>query len=127
MGFSWFDSSYCPKADKTVLSLIMSTFKTVDVNGQQANLLVADLNDGQKLSVITNSLLQRLVKLLPKASPRSIIQDFAEELMKYADDGECDIEGFVSALQNELDFHKSVNLINEFFINERKPDPIVAH
>lgn len=30
------------------------------------------------------------------------------------------IEGFVQMLQTELDFHKSVNLINEFFIEEVK-------
>lgn len=107
----------------------MSTFKTVDVNGQQANLLVADLNDGQKLSVITNSLLERLVKLLPKADIHEIIGEFTKKLddRNTAEYPKVTIEEFTEMLTEELDFHKSVNLINEFFIKENEPELVQAH
>lgn len=105
--------------------------QTVDVNGKPATLLVADLNDGQKLSVITNSLLQRLVKLLPKADVKQIMLDFAKKVEDHAnydlEHDKLELIQFTDMLTEELDFHKSVNLINEFFIKENEPESVQAH
>lgn len=100
--------------------------KTIDIDGVEASVLVADLNEGQKLSVITNSLLQRLTKLLPKAKTREVISEFVDKLRDY-NNSEPKIEGFVQMLQEELDFHKSVNMINEFFVGETKESVKVVH
>lgn len=124
-------------SDKTGIIIIMKKTqeavyqppKTVDINGQQAILLVADLNEGQQLSVITTSLLERLVKLLPKAGVKSIVTEFADKLFNYAGSAgvkgkDLKIEEFVVMLQEELDFHKSVNMINGFFMMDLDKEPV---
>lgn len=102
---------------------------TVMVNGQSANLFVADLNEGQILSVVSTSLLQRLTNLLPLTDVATIIHEFCEKLMELETSNTRSVEAFVIMLQEELDFHKSINLINKFFIDMKESgslQPVVA-
>ena len=81
--------------------------------GKTATLLVADLQNGQKLSIISDSLLKRLVNLLPNTDFDNIKNSLITTISNTGD-----VEHLCEVLTKELDFHKSVNLINTFFIDQ---------
>jgi hypothetical protein len=94
-------------------------------DGRNANVFVADLNEGQELAIVTLPLLQRLAALLPKSSVPNLVRNFADNLREYSRYDNCNLKDYVDMLQNELDFHKSVNMIKSFVLSteERLEEP----
>lgn len=102
-------------------------FNTVELaDGRKATMLAPDLNDKQKLCVISESLLSRMKDLLPRVDFSYIKREFIETVMTTRK-----LEDFVSVIADELDFHNSVRKVTQFFEKEKmtvaeKPE-VVAH
>lgn len=91
-------------------------------NGDEAPVLVADLNKDIEMVIISKNVLKYLTKLLPKASIRDIIMNHVGNCnaLKYKEGST--IEEFVDVLREELEFHESINIIKEYMA---EPKPIV--
>lgn len=85
-------------------------------DGQEAPLLVANLNKDIKMAVVSQNVLKFLTSLLPTADVPAIVASFIDKLRdaKYS----CTMEEYVAMLREELEFHESVNLIKEFYAEE---------
>lgn len=83
----------------------------VEINGKKAQVLVADLNGDQKLAVVDQSVLQRLVDMLPRTNLTHLKEELCSDIM-----GAKDIKEICDIMVEELQFHKSVNLIETFFL-----------
>lgn len=83
-----------------------------------AEVLIPDTNGTIEPVIIDRRVLLFLIKLLPKASMRDIVDKFAEALAINSQD--MTMEDYIDALQEELNFHLSVNMIKEYVLPERK-------
>ena len=99
-------------------------------NGKEAPVLVANLNEGIDLVIVSKNVLSYLTKLLPKASVRDIIMSHVGNCnsLKYKEG--ATIEEFVEILRAELEFHESINIIKEYvgdvkpaYVKPNKPTP----
>lgn len=94
-------------------------------NGKEAPVLVANLNEGIDLVIVSKNVLSYLTKLLPKASVRDIIMSHVGNCnsLKYKEG--ATIEEFVDILRAELEFHESINIIKEYVsdVKPNKPTP----
>jgi len=94
-------------------------------NGKEAPVLVANLNEGIDLVIVSKNVLSYLTKLLPKASVRDIIMSHVGNCnsLKYKEG--ATIEEFVEILRAELEFHESINIIKEYVsdVKPNKPTP----
>lgn len=89
----------------------------VEVKGKQVVMLVPEI-DGQ-LAIVHLSVIQRLANMLKKASVPVIIEQFCELLMAGREGAK--LEEYVKALEDELAFHKTVNMLSEY-----KPEVVEA-
>lgn len=96
-------------------------------NGKEAPVLVANLNESIDLVIVSKNVLSYLTKLLPKASVRNIIMAHVGNCnnLKYKEG--ATIEEFVDILRAELEFHTSVNIIQEYIGSTAKPEPIPVY
>lgn len=94
-------------------------------NGKEAPLLVADLMSDIQMAIISQNVLAKLIALLPMASLSGIVQEFADKVQQFdykARQGKVTIEDFADLLREELEFHTSVNLIQEYIGSTAKPE-----
>ncbi len=108
---------------------VSQQFKTVEVNNKQIPVLVGDLNENIKLVVITDNVLKKLVQLLPSVSPNQIIENLISNLgdiVRLDLPKDITFKTYIETLQNELEFHKSVNLINSY-VKDGEPEITVQH
>ena len=78
--------------------------------------------------VITDNVLKKLVQLLPSVSPAEIIQNLISNLgdiVRVGLPNDTMFKFYIGTLQNELEFHKSVNLINSYIKEDNEPEVIV--
>lgn len=95
-----------------------STIPSLHLNdGRQAFNFVPELNADQQLAVVDVDVLKYLVELLPKADIAKIMQAFHEKTEKVET-----IEQWCALLQNELNFHASVNMLQQHLL-PAKPEP----
>lgn len=87
-------------------------------NGQNAPILVANLNEAIKMVIISEKMLKHLVKLLPEASISDIV---AEHVNNVNNMHPATMEKFTDILRDELEFHESINLVKEFVLREPAP------
>jgi len=80
--------------------------KFVDVVGQQVLVLTPDYE--RPLAIVDLAVIKRLASYLPKANLYDIRMAFISELQNVDS-----ISEYVKVIEEELAFHKSVNLINE--------------
>ena len=80
--------------------------KFVDVDGQQVLVLTPDYE--RPLAIVDLAVIKRLASYLPKANLYDIRMAFISELQNVDS-----ISEYVKVIEEELAFHKSVNLINE--------------
>lgn len=99
-------------------SVEATTPKTVDVNGQQALLLAANLNADSKLAVIHLSVLERLIGLLSTETVRQMKNRICDKVMAAGTHEEV-----VGVMRDELEFQLSVNMITTY-IDGSKPQPV---
>ncbi len=96
-----------------------NTLPSVHLNDdRQAVNFVPDLNDQQQLAVVDMDVLKYLVGLLPQADISKIMHTFFEKSQ-----GKPEIrtiEQWCELLQSELNFHRSVNLLQQHLL---KPEP----
>ena len=90
--------------------------KFVDVDGQQVLVLTPDYQ--RPSAIVDLAVIKRLASYLPKANVREIIDTFKSNL-----ENAYNIEAYVQMLEEELAFHKSVNLINEVDISKDEVKP----
>lgn len=96
-------------------------------NGKEAPLLVADLMSDIQMAIISQNVLAKLIALLPMANLSGIVQEFADKVQQFdtkARQGKVTIEDFADLLREELEFHTSVNLIQEYIGTTAKPIPV---
>lgn len=79
-------------------------------DGRKAENFAADLNADQPLALIPQGVLSFLVSLLPQADIAKIMHTFHEKTERVET-----IEQWVQLLRDELEFHTSVNLLQEYF------------
>ena len=84
--------------------------KFVDVDGQQVLVLTPDYE--RPLAIVDLAVIKRLASYLPKANLYDIRMAFISELQNVDS-----ISEYVKVIEEELAFHKSVNLINEVDMN----------
>lgn len=89
------------------------TVKTAQLDNQIAAFLVPDYNDGQKLAIVDEGVLEYLKSLLSTARTRDIIMAFRMKLEKAGE--ENDLKMAVEMAQQFVAFHKSVNLLDDYF------------
>jgi hypothetical protein len=81
-------------------------------DGRQAALLVPDLNEGQSLSVVSTDVLEKLIKLLGRSKFEDQKFLFCENLSRAKN-----INEYTVLLTEELNFHRSVNIIESFLLS----------
>jgi hypothetical protein len=91
----------------------MEGVSTVNVAGIDIPVLCADLNSGLNKVIISESVLDFLIGLLPSARLHDIKEKFIEEVRSTSD-----IIEFTGVLQTELEFHQSVNMIRKYYGHE---------
>lgn len=84
-------------------------------NGKTATLLVPEANQDQELSVVDTEVLRYLISNLPK-SPKSQVDQIKKHIIIGVQESKnlyelCDL------LQKEVNFYKSVNMIESFFLS----------
>jgi len=87
---------------------------TAQIGNNVATYLVPNYNDGQKLAIIDEGVLEYLKDLLPKANPYEIITNFMGKL-----DGirnhPCTLDAAVKECMDFVAFHQGVNLMKKYF------------
>lgn len=76
-------------------------------NGQEVLNFVPD--NQEQCAIVPFNTIQRLAKMLPKASLRDIKQNMINSI-EYTDN----LENYVELLSNEVSFHKTINLITAY-------------
>lgn len=89
-------------------------------NGTEATLLLANLQEGEKLSIVSTEVLKGILSYLPKTTLLETVLKMQEKLNYCKDMGE-----YLHTLHSELCFHKSVNVMQEFLFKKESvtPDP----
>lgn len=103
--------------------MLPSTIPSVQLNnGKEAFNFVPELNTDQQLAVVDVDVLKYLVAFLPKADIAQIMQVFHEKTEDVKD-----VKQWCALLQSELNFHASVNMLQQHLLPS-KPEPAVkAH
>lgn len=87
-------------------------FKIIQLeDSREANFLVPEIFENQSLSVVSTDVLEKLLRLLPNTAFDEIKSRLIGKIGSSNDLGDL-----CKVLQNELNFHKSVNLIESFFL-----------
>ena len=84
------------------------TIPTVNINGQEVPNF-ADVQSTTELAIVSLNVINKLAALLPQASLGTIKRELREQL-----DGISTMEQYINVLQNEIDFHRTVNLIQSY-------------
>lgn len=101
--------------------IVEPKFKTINLNGQNATMLAPNMMTETPLAIIPKSLLDYLRGGLPTGDLKQTVGIFAEDLLQ------CEsFEEYLKMLANEYTFHKAVNMVNEYFIEEEGDKPIVV-
>lgn len=85
-------------------------------NGQEAPILVANLNEGIKMVIISENVLKYLTKLLPEANMWDIC---AVHITNVKAMNPPTMEKFTKLLRDELEFHESINLVKEYVAEQK--------
>jgi len=84
-------------------------------NGKRAEMLVPNTTNKQLLCILPKPILEWLIQWTPKALMTDVIESFSSRA------AECDtIQKWVELLQEELDFHASINMLQQYFRSEAK-------
>lgn len=83
---------------------------TVKVDGIDTPVLVANMNEGQRLALVDQGVLEHLISLLPKISLADMKQKFIQRVVETSG-----VEEFTELLYDELAFRVSVDIIRNFY------------
>lgn len=85
----------------------MEKFEKVQIGNDEAVILVPKLEG--KLAIVDLETIKRLASNLPKVPFETLKQEIIEKLI-----GSENLEDVVFHMENELKFHKSINMIQNF-------------
>lgn len=86
-------------------------------SGKRAQMLVASTTNKQPLCIIPTPILEWLIQWAPKALMSDILESFSEKAVMVKD-----VKEWVELLQEELDFHASINMLTEYFATEAREE-----
>lgn len=103
--------------------------RILNVEGKEIPVFVADINSQIPMAIVSQNVLGYLTRLLPRVPLTDIKKNLVDRVYDAKDIGQ-----YTDLLREELEFHESVNILKEFFIepvkstgNRLREDIIQAH
>lgn len=115
---------------------LLLTMSPINTNYMSKTILpIVDLPNGknainmspestQQLAIVNLSVIQRLAKLLPKANFNDIRAEVIFNMRKIDEDSETSLAQLIQLMEDEVAFHRSVNLIAEYNKSVEEPQTV---